>query len=132
MGRKEAIFALIDELAVAFLAAVVIVLVLKYANIISTHTALVLSAIIIVSFTIVGYLAAKEQLKRPQTGMEALVGKSGRAVDDLNPSGIVMVNGEYWNAIAVKSKNIKSGSRVVVKGVRGLTLLVDEVEEQRV
>jgi len=131
MSKREAIFALVDELVAALLVVIVLVLFLERVNVISLHSALMLSATIVAGFTIVGYLAAKEQLKRPQAGVEALIGKFGKAIDELNPSGIVVVNGEYWSATSIKNKSIKRGAKVVVKGVKGLTLLVDEVEEQK-
>ena len=29
-----------------------------------------------------------------------MVGETGRAIGELNPSGMVLVRGEYWNALA--------------------------------
>lgn len=56
-------------------------------------------------------------------GVETLVGKRGIAVGDLWPDGQVKVNGEIWKARCGASCD--AGTEVVVRGVDGLTLMVD-------
>jgi membrane protein implicated in regulation of membrane protease activity len=51
------------------------------------------------------------------------VGAVGKAVEPLNPSGLVRVNGELWMARALASP-VADGSPVVVHGAEGLTLIV--------
>jgi membrane protein implicated in regulation of membrane protease activity len=63
-------------------------------------------------------------------GVEALVGREGVVLSDLGPSdlgsrGQVKVGGEIWRARC--DARCGSGSRVVVRGVDGLTLVVDPV-----
>lgn len=55
------------------------------------------------------------------------MGERGEAIELLEPSGYIRVNGELWKAEACgPGKQISVGSTVVVHGVRGLTVLVDE------
>ncbi len=63
--------------------------------------------------------------KKKETGPEALVGQKGITVTDLSPSGEIRVTGILWGAEA-ESGSIPSGRRVVVKGVKGLSLIVEE------
>ena len=60
---------------------------------------------------------------RPKTGAEAMVGMRATAVSSLDPLGQVRVNGELWEARA--STTAEAGDTVVVRGMDGLTLLVD-------
>jgi membrane protein implicated in regulation of membrane protease activity len=56
-------------------------------------------------------------------GVETLVGKTGVAASDLWPEGQVRVGGEIWRARC--AGGCDSGTRIVVRGVDGLTLVVD-------
>ena len=61
---------------------------------------------------------------RPQ-GANSMVGVRGIAKDRLAPSGYVQIRGELWNAEVMEgSLPIEKGEAVRVRGVRGLTLLV--------
>jgi len=58
-------------------------------------------------------------------GRDAMVGLRGTAVDPLAPVGYVRVRGELWRAEAVgDDRPIQAGDPVMVRGSRGLTLLV--------
>ena len=60
------------------------------------------------------------------TGPEALQGRSASVVEALAPRGRVRVDGELWWAeVAPEGGFIPQGSRVIVRGRRGLTLLVE-------
>jgi len=48
------------------------------------------------------------------TGIEAMMGKPGVAITDLNPKGEVRVEGEIWRAESL-SGDIEKGKRVIVK-----------------
>lgn len=63
--------------------------------------------------------------RRALVGVEALVGKTGVATDDLWPVGQVKVNGELWRARC--KGGCDAGTAVVVRAVDGLTLEVDPV-----
>jgi membrane-bound serine protease (ClpP class) len=60
------------------------------------------------------------------TGVQRVSGKSGIAKTELAPHGVVLVNGEDWNALADGSP-IAKGDRVAVISVEGLTLHVRKV-----
>jgi len=60
------------------------------------------------------------------TGLEALLGRSVSVVEALAPRGRVRMDGELWWAeVAPEAGAIPPGSRVIVRGCRGLTLLVE-------
>ena len=59
-----------------------------------------------------------------------IAGKTGKAVDDIEPGkeGFVIVDGEYWRAISIKP--IKSGETIKVVKKEGPILVVERIEEQ--
>ncbi len=63
------------------------------------------------------------------TGIEAMMGKPGVAITDLNPKGEVRVEGEIWRAESI-SGDIEKGKRVIVKSLDGLVVKVTIVQEQ--
>ena len=63
---------------------------------------------------------------RIATGTEAMIGEIGIARTPLGPDGKVFVRGELWNATA--PTQIAEGSRVRVRGVEGLRVLVDPLD----
>lgn len=56
-------------------------------------------------------------------GVESLVGKRAVAVEALWPEGQVKLAGEIWKARC--DGGCEAGTKVVVREVRGLTLIVD-------
>jgi membrane-bound serine protease (ClpP class) len=65
------------------------------------------------------------------TGSEAMIGKTGVAITDLKPKGDVRVAGENWRAESL-SGNIAQGEKVNVKALKGLVVMVEKVQEQKV
>jgi membrane-bound serine protease (ClpP class) len=63
---------------------------------------------------------------RPMTGEEGLVGEVGTALNDINPTGKVLVHGEYWDARSVTTA-IASGARVRVVAVGSKHIDVEPV-----
>lgn len=61
--------------------------------------------------------------RRAVTGPEALVGTHAVVVTPLRPEGQVRVHGELWRARSTRFAG--TGESVTVRGVDGLTLLVD-------
>jgi len=61
--------------------------------------------------------------RRPAVGAEALVGKQAVAVSELVPDGQVRLDGELWRARCEAGARL--GQPVVVRGVDGLTLVVE-------
>jgi membrane protein implicated in regulation of membrane protease activity len=56
----------------------------------------------------------------------SMVGSRGIAEDRLDPSGYIRVHGELWKAeVMGGSPSIGKGEKVTVRGIRGLTLLVE-------
>jgi membrane-bound serine protease (ClpP class) len=60
-------------------------------------------------------------------GPEALIGAVGVAQQALSPQGQILIHGELWQAQSTTP--IPAGERVKVRGVDGLTLLVDPVQQ---
>ena len=65
------------------------------------------------------------------TGPEAMIGKIGVAITDLKPKGEVRVVGENWRAESL-SGDIEKGEQVNVKALKGLVVMVEKVQEQKV
>jgi membrane-bound serine protease (ClpP class) len=63
------------------------------------------------------------QRRRAQVGAEALVGVDARVVERCSPFGKAAVRGEIWNARCEGEAEV--GETVVVRGLQGLTLLVE-------
>jgi len=67
------------------------------------------------------------QRRRARIGAEALVGIRARAVNRCDPYGKVAVRGEIWNARC--DSRVEPGETVRVRGLQGLTLIVERVQE---
>jgi membrane protein implicated in regulation of membrane protease activity len=63
--------------------------------------------------------------RKARVGIETLVGRTAVAMSAVRASGQVRVDGEIWRAQSETS--IAPGDEVVVRGVEGLTLLVEPV-----
>jgi membrane-bound serine protease (ClpP class) len=72
-------------------------------------------------------IAAKR--RKALTGEAGMIGLLGVADTDLDPVGNVLVHGELWRAHA--AGRIPQGSRVRVREIEGLTLLVESAPETR-
>lgn len=77
-------------------------------------------------FVLVAGMVFKAQVNRPKTGTGGLVGQEGVVRESLSPEGKVFIHGELWQAKA--DMTIKIGTKVRVKGVRGLVLTVEPIE----
>ena len=65
---------------------------------------------------------------RPKTGAEAMVGMRAEVVSPLHPTGQVHVNGELWEARSTADADV--GETVVVRGIDGLTLVVEPAPDE--
>jgi membrane-bound serine protease (ClpP class) len=63
------------------------------------------------------------QRRQARTGAEALAGAEASVVSRCDPFGKVAVRGEIWNARCEGGAEV--GERVRVRGLQGLTLLVE-------
>ncbi len=68
-------------------------------------------------------LGVKAQSRKVTTGQEGLIGKTGKALEDLDPRGAILVEGEYW--IVVSASHVKKGNLVKVLRVKGMKLFVE-------
>ncbi len=87
-------------------------------------------ALLLVSgfFIVVIWMAIKAQMRRPYTGVEAMVEGRGEAVTDITNEGSVFYQGEYWKA---QSQNpIPKGAKVKIIEVDGLKLTVEEIKKE--
>ncbi|AKQ69310.1 Putative membrane bound ClpP class protease [Myxococcus hansupus] len=74
----------------------------------------------------VAYRSAQTRRLPQRVGDLGLVGEHGTALAQVTPqNGEVFVHGERWRATSTTP--IRSGAHVVVRGMEGLTLFVDEV-----
>jgi len=68
----------------------------------------------------------KAQKRKAVTGLEAMTGLTGIALEALDPNGQVKVKGEIWNAASVAG-HIEKGSSIRVNAVKKLVLYVEKV-----
>ena len=66
----------------------------------------------------------RSRFSTPTIGREYLIGRSGHAESDIEPDGLVSVNGARWRATAHRAAGIKEGDAVTVLGVREIVLEV--------
>jgi len=82
--------------------------------------------LIIIIFTLVlliKFYLFYPHFKKPVTGKEGMLGRSGVTIETLNPEGKIKVHGEIWNAISVNGI-IDKGKKVEIIKVENLDLLV--------
>ena len=70
-----------------------------------------------------------------KTNVEGLIGKRGRVTAEINNAmsvGAVVVNGQEWTARAVSDDTvIPAGQPVVIREIRGVKLIVEQVMEEK-
>lgn len=80
-------------------------------------------------FVFVVGLVIKAQRRRPQTGLEGLIGMPCQAVADIDGKGKVFVHGENWNARS--SDMIHKGETAIITAVNGMELTVKKTTEDK-
>ncbi|HTM92725.1 MAG TPA: nodulation protein NfeD, partial [Flavisolibacter sp.] len=90
----------------------------------------IISSVVITTlfFLFVIGMGLKAQKLKPATGAEAMIGETGEAKEELNPLGMVFLNGELWQAESV-SGIIQKGEKIRVKNMQGFKLFVERVQE---
>ena len=73
-------------------------------------------------------MGLKAQSRKVTTGSEGLIGMVGETLTELNPSGQILVHGEYWRAEC--SQTLPAGQRVKVVRRRGMLLEVEPTIEK--
>jgi membrane-bound serine protease (ClpP class) len=76
-------------------------------------------------FMFVVGMGLKAQRLKPVTGSESMIGETGEAKEELNPFGMVFLNGELWQAESL-SGVIQQGERIRVKNMKGFKLFVEK------
>jgi len=72
--------------------------------------------------------ALRAQRAPARMGMESLVGRTGSARSELNPTGAVQLGGELWTAEVIPEEApIPAGSRVEVVRIEGIRLFVRKI-----
>ncbi|MCO5238197.1 MAG: nodulation protein NfeD [Chitinophagaceae bacterium] len=77
-------------------------------------------------FLFVVGIGLKAQQRRVVTGREALGGMMGIVMETLNPTGLIMLDGEIWNAESL-SGTIKKGEKVKVREMKDLKVYVEKL-----
>lgn len=72
----------------------------------------------------------RTRFSTPTIGREYMTGMRGEAVEVINPSGVVSIQGALWRAKTYRASPIQIGSDVVVTGIEGLTLEVSPAEQE--
>jgi membrane-bound serine protease (ClpP class) len=92
------------------------------------------TAVIIVAALLIGSAALRVLRKKPATGASALIGMVGTVRRELDPTGMVYLNGELWTATAMDlgadRASLTVGTRVEVTAIHGLRLEVRETASQ--
>lgn len=70
-------------------------------------------------------MGLKAQRLKPTTGSESMIGETGEAKEELNPSGMVFLHGELWQAESL-TEEIKQGEKIRVKSMKGFKLFVEK------
>jgi membrane-bound serine protease (ClpP class) len=70
-------------------------------------------------------MVVRAHRRRPTTGREGLIGKTGVATIDLKPEGVVEIRGELWNAVA--EEGIKAGEKIQVEEMEGMKVRVIKI-----
>ena len=73
--------------------------------------------------------AVAAKLRKVVTGEQGMIGALGVAQTDLAPGGKVWIHGELWEARA--AERVPQGTRVRVREMEGLTLVVEPVPKSR-
>jgi membrane-bound serine protease (ClpP class) len=64
----------------------------------------------------------------PTIGRDNLVGTVGKAVEDISPEGIVVVDGAQWRARTNRATPLTKNQEVRVASIDGITLIVEPLE----
>ena len=75
-------------------------------------------------------VAMRGRKRAALTGSEGMVGLTGEARSDLSPEGQAWVKGALWRARALNGP-IESGTRIRVRRIDGLMLIVQEEQEEK-
>ena len=86
-------------------------------------------AILVAGGSWIVLMMVKSRQTESDSPPETVIGQVGTAASDLAPRGMVQLTSEVWSAIADDDEVIKTGERVEVVGLEGLTLRVSKIRE---
>ena len=67
----------------------------------------------------------------PWNGKEAMLGRTGLVIQDIDPRGKIQYAAEIWDAIS-DGKKFAKGDKVIIRGFAwGLSVLVKEIPDMR-
>lgn len=127
----EAVVALLDEIIVITVILYFILYLLYDKGVIGLEGIVAATAVFIAVVGILTYRVAEAQASRVKVGSEALIGLVGEVIEDLDPEGKILLEGEIWNAVSRSGETIRAGERVRVTSFKGLTLIVERVPDER-
>jgi len=118
----KALLSIIDEILVA--TAILLVLIIIKTPIVVTLTVLAVSLTILILL----FYKAYKALSKPST--LDIIGKVGEVVEELNPKGLILVDGVLWVAESSdrNEKTIPKGVKVLIVDREGLIVKVKRVE----
>lgn len=90
-----------------------------------------LPAVLVASafFIVVIWLAVKAQMRKHYSGTESMVDGQGEAATDIDNTGKVFYQGEYWTAES--DQFVPRGAKIRIKKVSGLKLFVEEIKKEK-
>src|SRR5271170_3391428 len=75
------------------------------------------------------WIALRARRSKVLTGPQAMIGGTAIVRTPLNPTGQVEIRGELWQAATREHLSLAIGSSVSVRGVEGLVLIVEPVQD---
>jgi membrane-bound ClpP family serine protease len=114
------LLSLVDDIAV--LAAIFLIL-WHFGVRITLPVILIATAAIIVYGLVMNKAVVPALRRKKVTGIEGMIGATGKVTETLNPVGMVQIKDEYWQAVTTEGE-IETGATVEVTGVKRLRLEV--------
>ena len=119
---KKFLIISLDDIAIAFLVLIAsYYLIPEYSIIITIIAIVALTAFLLIKYELLSPVLDD----KPRVNYD-LVNSVGVVIKDLDPIGLIKLNGEIWKARSIRDQIIRTGKEVVVVRRKGLLLLVDE------
>jgi len=89
----------------------------------------IIAAVLFIIFIWLMRIVIIPGLMKVVTGQEGIIGSQGRVVSPLTPRGVVLLEGERWNARSANG-DIQTDEEVEVTGVERLVLVVRRLKKE--
>lgn len=120
----KALLSILDEAVIAI--AVIILLILARLPLILILVVAVISSLILILL----FYSAYQALIR--SSYYEIIGKKGEVVEELNPRGLILVDGVLWQAENVDGKSaIPKGAKVIIVKREGLIVKVKRINNHK-